>query len=207
MYAFSAPSFHPYRKTQVITVPAVIGTCLIAAMASYALSRLSFRGRIFVYLALVAGGFIPVHIQLIPIFKLMNSIGLYDTYIGLILVHMTRQLSISVLILTNFFVQVPGELREAARIDGASEFQTFTRIFLPLTRPALAALFIFLFTWVWNDLLWGLILTQSPHLKPVTVGILSFQGEFAIEWPMLAAGSIIARCPPLPYSLLFSVTL
>jgi len=191
------------QASALITIPAVLGTCLVAAMASYALSRLRFRGRVVVFLGLVAGGFIPVHIQLIPVFKLMNAIGLYDTYTGLILTHIMRQIPISVLILTNFFNTVPGELREAARIDGASEFGTFFRIFLPLTRPALAALFIFLFTWIWNDLLWGLVLTQSPELKPVTVGILSFQGEFAIEWPMLAAGAIIATLPTVVVFLAF----
>ena len=192
-----------FIASSIITVPSVIGTCLIASMAAYSLSRLKFRGRIFVYLALVAGGFIPVHIQLIPVFKLMNNLGLYDSYIGLIFIHMMRQLSISVLILTNFFNNVPSELRDAARIDGATEFQTFGRIFLPLTRPALAALFIFLFTWIWNDLLWALVLTQSPHMKPVTVGILSFQGEFAVEWPMLAAGSIMATLPTVFVFLAF----
>ena len=191
------------QASALITIPAVLGTCLVAAMASYALSRLRFRGRVFIFLALVAGGFIPVHIQLIPVFKLMNAIGLYDTYTGLILTHIMRQIPISVLILTNFFNTVPPELREAARIDGASEFGTFFRIFLPLTRPALAALFIFLFTWIWNDLLWGLVLTQSPEMKPVTVGILSFQGEFAIEWPMLAAGAIIATLPTVVVFLAF----
>ena len=184
-----------FIASAIVSVPGVIGACFVAALASYALSRMRFRGRVIVYLALIGGGFIPVHIQLIPIFKLMNSIGLYDTYFGLILVHIMRQLSISVLILTNFFNTVPGELREAARIDGATEFQTFFRIFLPLTRPALAALFIFLFTWIWNDLLWGLVLTQSPEMKPITVGILSFMGEYSIDWPILAAGAIVATLP------------
>lgn len=194
------PSF---RASAITTVPAVIGACFIASMASYSLSQLRFRGRKFVFLAIVAGGFIPVHIQLIPVFKIMNAIGLYDSYLGLILVHMMRQMSISVLILTNFFNAVPKDLREAARIDGANEFQTFSRIFLPLTRPALAALFIFLFTWIWNDLLWGLVLTQSPDKQPVTASILSLQGEYALDWPLLSTGSLLATLPTVIVFLAF----
>lgn len=194
------PSF---RASAITTIPAVIGACFIAAMASYSLSQLRFRGRKFVFLAIVAGGFIPVHIQLIPVFKIMNTLGLYDSYLGLILVHMMRQMSISVLILTNFFNAVPKDLREAARIDGANEFQTFSRIFLPLTRPALAALFIFLFTWIWNDLLWGLVLTQSADKQPVTASILSLQGEYALDWPLLSTGSLLATLPTVIVFLAF----
>lgn len=192
-----------FRASAITTIPAVFGACLVAAMASYALSQLRFRGRKAVFLMIVAGGFIPVHIQLIPVFKLMNTIGLYDSYLGLILVHMMRQMSISVLILTNFFNAVPKSLRDAARIDGATEFQTFRRIFLPLTRPALAALFIFLFTWIWNDLLWGLVLTQSADKQPVTAGILSFQGEYALNWPLLSTGSLLATLPTVIVFLAF----
>ena len=187
----------------IITAPAAVATCLVGAMASYSLSRLRFQGRVPLYLALIAAGFIPIHIQLIPVFRLMNQIGLYDTYIGLVLIHIMRHIPISTLILTNFFNTVPGELREAARIDGTTEFGTFFRIYLPLSRPALAALFIFLFTWIWNDLLWALVLTQSANIKPVTVGIISMQAEFDIAWPLQAAGAIIATLPTVAIFLAF----
>lgn len=192
-----------FRASAITTVPAVIGACFIAALASYALSQLRFKGRKLVFLAIVAGGFIPIHIQLIPVFRLMNSIGLYDSFFGLILIHMMRQMSISVLILTNFFNAVPKDLRSAAQIDGATEFQIFSRVFLPLTRPALAALFIFLFTWIWNDLLWGLVLTQSPGKQPVTASILSLQGEYALNWPLLSMGSLLATLPTIIVFLAF----
>jgi multiple sugar transport system permease protein len=192
-----------YQASAITTIPSVLLACFIGAMAGYALSQLKFRGRNFVFLGLIAGGFVPIHVQLIPVFKLMNTLGLYDSYIGLISVHTMRSLSMAVLILTNFFGAVPKTLREAASIDGASEFKIFYKVFLPLTRPALAALFIFLFTWVWNDLLWGLVLAQSDNKRPITAGILSFQGEFDVQWPMLATGSVLATLPTVVVFLAF----
>lgn len=185
------------------TIPAVLAACLIGALAAYAISQFRFPGRKLIFLLLVAGGFIPIHVQLIPVFGIINMLGLYDTYLGLILVHAMRNLGISVLILTNFFNAVPRDLRNAALIDGANEIQIFGRIFIPLTRPAFAALSIFLFTWIWNDLLWGLVLTQSDDKKPVTAGIIAFQGEYQVDWSLVAAGSLLATLPTIIVFLVF----
>ncbi|MDZ8275269.1 carbohydrate ABC transporter permease [Microbacterium aquimaris] len=203
-YAVALPALLPnFFSSFVTTIPAVLLTCFAGALAAYAISQFRFPGRKVAFLGLIAGGFIPIHVQLIPVFDIINALGIYNTYVGLIIVHTMRNLGISVLILTNFFNAIPRDLRNAARIDGANEMQIFMKIFIPLTRPAFAALSIFLFTWIWNDLLWGLVLTQTDEMKPITAGIVSFQGEYQVEWPLLAAGSLLATLPTIVVFLFF----
>ncbi len=197
-YRSAFPRLMPnFQASLLTTVPAVIVACAVGALAAYAISQLRFPGRKFVFFLIIAGGFVPIHVQLIPVFNMMNALHLYDSYLGLIMVHSMRNLGMAVLILTNFFNAVPRDLRAAARIDGATEVQIFGRIFLPLTRPALAALSIFLFTWIWNDLLWGLVLTSSNDKRPITAGILAFKGEYDAQWPLMAAGSLLATLPTI----------
>ncbi len=191
------------KASTIITLPAVFGTLLCATMAGYALSRLRFRARIWMFLLIVSLSFVPVHTQLIPVFRLINNLGLHDTFLAQIIVHIMRHIPFAVLIMTNFFNTVPGELREAARIDGANEWTIFRRIYVPVARPALSALTVLEFTWIWNDLLWGLVLTQGAGKKPVTVGILSFQGEYEIAYNMVASGAVIAAIPTLAVFLIF----
>ncbi|MHA3979110.1 carbohydrate ABC transporter permease [Halovulum sp. GXIMD14794] len=194
----------PYLKASVIiTLPSVFGTLLVATMAGYALSRMRFRGRVWMFLVIVSLSFVPVHTQLIPVFRLISDIGLHDTFIAQIIVHIMRHIPFAVLIMTNFFNTVPGELREAARIDGANEWTIFRRIYAPVARPAISALVVLEFTWIWNDLLWGLVLTQGSGKKPVTVGILSFEGEYEIAWNMVASGAVVAAIPTLLVFLIF----
>lgn len=194
----------PYlRASFIITLPSVFGTILVATMAGYSLSRMRFRGRIWMFLVIVSLSFVPVHTQLIPVFRLMSDLGLHDTFLAQIIVHIMRQIPFAVLIMTNFFNTVPGELREAARIDGANEWTIFQRIYVPVARPAISALIVLEFTWIWNDLLWGLVLTQGADKRPVTVGIISFQGEYEIAYNMVASGAMIAALPTLAVFLIF----
>ncbi|WP_372572261.1 carbohydrate ABC transporter permease [Ruegeria jejuensis] len=194
----------PYLKASlIITLPSVFGTLLVATMSGYALSRMRFQGRIWMFLVIVSLSFVPVHTQLIPVFKLMSNLGLHDTFTAQIIVHIMRHIPFAVLIMTNFFNTVPGELREAARIDGANEWTIFRRIYVPVARPAISALIVLEFTWIWNDLLWGLVLTQGAGKKPVTVGILAFEGEYEIAYNMIASGAVIAALPTLAVFLIF----
>ncbi|MDC0739604.1 carbohydrate ABC transporter permease [Cognatishimia sp. SS12] len=194
----------PFLKAStIITLPSVAGTLLVATMAGYALSRLRFQGRLWMFLVIVSLSFVPIHTQLIPVFRLISEIGLHDTFIAQIIVHIMRHIPFAVLIMTNFFNTVPGELREAARIDGANEWTIFRRVYAPIARPAISALVVLEFTWIWNDLLWGLVLTQGTGKKPVTVGILSFQGEYEIAYNMVASGAVIAAIPTLAVFLIF----
>ncbi len=191
------------RASLIITLPSVIATLTVACMAGYALSRMRFQGRLWMFLVIVSLSFVPVHTQLIPVFRLISDIGLHDTFLAQIIVHTMRQIPFAVLIMTNFFNTVPGELREAGRIDGANEWTIFRRIYAPIARPAISALVVLEFTWIWNDLLWGLVLTQGAGKKPVTVGILSFQGEYEIAYNMVASGAVIAAIPTLAVFLIF----
>ncbi len=194
----------PYlRASVIITIPSIIGVLLVASMAAYAISRLHFRGRVPLFLTIITLSFVPVQTQLIPVFTMFNQIGLYDSYLALILVQIMRHIPFAVLVLTSFFNTVPSELREAARVDGASEWTVYWRIFIPVARPALSALLVLEFTWIWNDLLWGLILVQSNDMRPATVGVLTFQGEYALSWPMVASGAVIATLPTVIVFLLF----
>jgi multiple sugar transport system permease protein len=191
------------KASTIVTLPSIMGVLLVASMASYAISRLRFSGRMVVFFTLITLSFVPVQVQLIPIFSLFNAIGLYDTYLAIIIVQIMRHIPFAVLVLTSFFNTVPAELREAARVDGASEWTVYWRIFIPIGRPAFVALLVLEFTWIWNDLLWGLVLVQSNDKRPVTVGILNFQGEHTVAWPLIAAGAVVAALPTVMVFLLF----
>lgn len=197
-------SLLPYfRASAIVTVPSIFAVLLLSSMASYAISRLRFPGRMTLFLTLIALSFVPIQVQLIPIFTLFSQIGLFDTYWAIIIVQTMRHIPFAVLVMTSFFNTVPSELREAARVDGASEWTVYWRIFMPVARPALAALLVLEFTWIWNDLMWGLVLVQSNDLRPVTVGILTFQGEHTLSWALIAAGAVTAALPTVLVFLLF----
>jgi multiple sugar transport system permease protein len=140
---------------------------------------------------------------LIPVYRFSDATGLINTYPGIILFHISFQLGFCTFFLRNFMKQIPYSLIEAPRIDGASDFYIYRKIVLPLSVSSMAALGVLEFTWIWNDLLWSLILLQVDRLKPVTLGLANMQGEFISNYNMIAAGSIIAAAAPLLVFLLF----
>ncbi|MEM9494051.1 MAG: carbohydrate ABC transporter permease, partial [Myxococcota bacterium] len=145
----------------------------------------------------VAGNFIPFQILMIPVRDLMVSIGMYDSYWSLITFHIAFQTGFCTLFMRNFMAALPFELIEAARVDGASEWQIFTRVVLPLLRPALAALAVLTFTFVWNDFFWALVLVESQEVLPITRGINELRGQWTASWQLISAGSIVAAMPPV----------
>jgi multiple sugar transport system permease protein len=132
---------------------------------------------------------------MLPVFRLSNELHLYNTYWVLIIFHVAFQLGFCTFVLRNFIRTIPGEIFDAARIDGASEFRIFGQHVLPLTLPSLAALATLEFTWIFNDYLWALVLVQSDKLKPVTTGLNSLMGEYQRSWNILFAGTMIAVIP------------
>jgi multiple sugar transport system permease protein len=146
-------------------------------MAAYALARFKFRGNLLIYFMYVAGTMLPFQILLLPVFRLTNSLGLYNTYGALILIHTAFQLGFCTFVMRNFMRTVPGEILDAARVDGCGEFRIYWTIMLPLSLPSLAALATLEFTWVFNDYLWAIILLQSDSLRPVTAGLATLQGQ------------------------------
>jgi multiple sugar transport system permease protein len=181
----------------IITIPALAGTIFLSSLSAYALARFQFPGNRLLYFMYVAGTMLPFQILLLPVFLLTNRLGLYNTYWGIILIHVAFQLGFCTFVLRNFMRTVPGEIMEAARIDGASEFSIYWRIMMPLTVPAIAAVATLEFTWIFNDYLWAIILVQNDDLKPVTAGLSTLQGQFVTNWPLIVSGALIATVPTL----------
>ncbi|NPV68381.1 MAG: carbohydrate ABC transporter permease [Anaerolineae bacterium] len=181
----------------IITIPSLFGMMFLSSMSAYALARFKFRGNLFFYFMYVAGTLLPFQILLLPVFRLTNALGLYNTYGALILIHTAFQLGFCTFVLRNFMRTVPGEILDAARVDGCGEFRIYWQIMLPLTLPALAALGTLEFTWVFNDYLWAIILVQSDSLRPVTAGLATLRGQYNTDWPVITAGALLATLPTL----------
>ncbi len=184
-----------FVNSMVITVSSVTLATAAASLAGYILGRYDFRGSRFFSSFFVAGLTLPFRLAIVPLFLLLNSLGLIDNRIGLILVYAATGIPFSVFILSAFFRQLPQELSEAARIDGANEFVIFSRVMLPLVRPALATVAIFQFVPLWNDFFFPLILLRSTDKWTLPVGMTRFFGEFQTDWSTLFAGLVITTLP------------
>jgi alpha-glucoside transport system permease protein len=167
----------------------------VAALAAYAFAWLEFPGRDWVFLLVVALLVVPIQMALIPIFSLYNTLGLFDTIPGLVLFHTAFGLPFAIFLLRNFFIGIPRDLLEAARIDGASEFRIFFRVVLPLGLPAIASLAIFQFLWVWNDLI--VALTFARDTQPITVAIFSQMRQFSGNIELIAPAAFVSLAIPL----------
>ena len=191
----ASPMLHYFWNSCLITIPSVIGAISLAAIAGFALSTYPFRGNTLLFATFVACNFVPQQILMIPVRDLSLSLGLFNTITGMMLFHIAMQTGFCTLFLRNFIKQLPFEMIEAARIEGASEWTVFYRIVLPLIRPALAALAVLVFTFVWNDYFWALVLTQGDDVAPITVGVAALRGQWTTAWNLVSAGSILAALP------------
>lgn len=187
----------------IITVPSVAGTLFIASLGAFALAFYRFRLNHTILIIFVAGMLIPFQMLMIPVFRMSDRLGLINTYHGVSLFHIAFQLGFCVYFLRNFLRTLPYSLIEATRMDGASDFTIYYRIIMPLALPSLAALAVLEFTWIWNDLLWSLVLLNRNSVMTVTQGLANMQGQFITNYNIIAAGSIIAAIPPLIVFLLF----
>jgi alpha-glucoside transport system permease protein len=214
---FSNPSsatFDNYRAlfdnndlmTALVTTAeiAVINTLLlvlIAALAGYAFAWLEFPGRDVLFVLVIALLVVPLQIALIPIFSLYNDTGLFDTVLGLIFFHVAFGLPFGIFLLRNFFIGIPKDILESARIDGASELTIFFKLILPLGLPAIASLAIFQFLWTWNDLI--VALTFGRDTQPITVAIFSQLRQFGSNIELIAPASFVSLAIPLAVFLAF----
>lgn len=171
----------------------VIATLLTSAMAGYAFARIEFPGRERVFLLYLATLMIPAIVLLIPRFLLVSRFGWVDTFRGLIITEAVQVWGI--FLLRQYFLSMPRDLEEAARIDGASEWSVFTRVALPLARPALATVALFVFVDQWKSFLWPLIVTRSLEMRPIEVGISRFAGIYYANWPYQMAAAVVAVLP------------
>ncbi|MEM6941208.1 MAG: carbohydrate ABC transporter permease [Pseudomonadota bacterium] len=181
----------------LITVPTVMGAVALSAMAGFALGVYKFKANIWIFFMFVAGNFVPFQILMVPVRDLTLDMGLYNTKLGLVLFHIAFQTGFCTLFMRNFIRALPYELIEAARVAGVSEIRIFWYVVLPLMKPALAALSVLIFTFIWNDYFWAVVLTQGPESQPVTAGITAFNSEFRAMYHLMSAGSLVAALPPV----------
>jgi alpha-glucoside transport system permease protein len=178
-----------------VAVGGTILPIIIAALAGYAFAWLEFPGRDWLFIAVIAMLVVPLQMALIPIFSLYNTLGIFDTILSLILFHTAFGLPFAIFLLRNFFIGIPKDLMEAARIDGASEIRIFVRLILPLGLPAIASLAIFQFLWTWNDLL--VALTFGRETQPITVAIFSQLRQFGANIELIAPATFVSLVIPL----------
>ncbi len=198
------PAVHRYfLNTFLVTVPATAASIALGLLGGYVFSKLPFRGSDILFLIIVSGMFFPPQVILIPLFRLFNAVGLIDTLWPIIFVHTALGIPICTLLMRNFFSAVPNALREAAILEGANEWQVLARVALPLSLPAVAVLATLQFTWIWNDFLWPLILTNSDNKRTIMVGIVNLKGQYSVAWGVQGALSLIASLPTLIVFLFF----
>jgi alpha-glucoside transport system permease protein len=178
-----------------ISVGGTILPIIVAALAGYAFAWLDFPGRDWLFVLVIALLVVPLQMALIPMFSLYSDLGIFDTVLSLILFHTAFGLPFAIFLLRNFFIGIPKELLEAARIDGASEIRIFLRLILPLGLPAIASLAIFQFLWTWNDLLVALSLARDT--QPITVAIFSQLRQFGSNLELIAPASFVSLAIPL----------
>jgi len=181
----------------VITVPTVAGAVALSSMTGFALGVYKFRSNLIIFFMFVAGNFVPFQILMVPVRELTLDLGLYNTKLGLILFHIAFQTGFCTLFMRNFIRALPFELIEAARVEGVAEWRIFWYVVLPLMKPALAALSVLIFTFIWNDFFWAVVLTQGVDSQPVTAGITSFNAQYRAAYHLMSAGSIVAAIPPV----------
>ncbi|WP_406727288.1 carbohydrate ABC transporter permease [Streptomyces sp. GD-15H] len=183
-------------NTAYITVPATVLVVVIGSLAGYAFAWMEFPGRDWWFLGVVGLLVVPVQVALIPIAELFGSLGIFGSLVGVVLFHVGFGLPFAVFLLRNFFAEVPKELLEAARLDGAGELRLFARVVMPLAGPAIASLGIFQFLWVWNDMLVALIFTDSGS-QPITVALQTQVRQFGNNIDVLAPGAFLSMVVPL----------
>ncbi|MFI1469649.1 carbohydrate ABC transporter permease [Streptomyces wuyuanensis] len=187
---------HSLLSTVMITVPATVLVVVIGSLAGYAFAWMDFPGRDWWFLAVVGLLVVPVQVALVPVSKLFGTIGIFETTTGVVLFHVAFGLPFAIFLLRNFFAEIPRELLEAARLDGAGEMRLFTRVVLPLGGPAIASLGIFQFLWVWNDMLVALIFADSES-PPITVALQQQVRQFGNNIDVLAPGAFVSMLIPL----------
>jgi len=197
----AAPFGQYYLNSLIMAAGIVSGHLVLDALAAYAFARLRFPFKNAIFVVLLAALMIPSFVTIIPAYSLVASFGWIDTYWGLIVPRLADVFGI--ILLRQFFVSIPNELEDAARIDGCSRVGTFFRIMVPLSLPAFATLGIFSFLFAWNDFLWPLLVTNSDELRTIQIGLSAFQGRYGTSWNYLMAGTLTATVPSIIVFMFF----
>ena len=189
--------FNSFLTSSVVTLLVV----LLGSLAAFGFSRVAFRGRRLLFLVIIAGLIIPPQILIVPLFAEMDALGLVDSYWGIILPQIAAPLS--VFIFKQFFDGIPPELEEAARVDGASRFRIYWQIWMPLARPAIAAVAIFTFVISWNNFLWPFIIVTNTDMMTIPVGIATVQSSYGVRYADIMASAVLAGLPLIIVFLFF----
>ena len=208
----SADYPHFFWNTMVITLPAIVLTLWVSSMLAFAISRFSWRFNLLVLMIFTAGNLLPPQVIIVPLYRLYNLLPvpapfsdngiMYDQVLGLILIHATFQTGFCTFVLSNYMKTLSKELVEAAMIDGAGIFTIYSRVVMPLVRPALAALGTLLFVWIYNDFFWSVMLFKSGDKRPITAALNNLSGTFFTDPTLVAAGSLMAGIPTIVIYLL-----
>ncbi len=187
-----------FKNSFIITIFGTLLPIIIGAFAAFGLAKIEFKGRGFIYALIVGLLVVPLQLTFIPILRLYNNLNLSGTFVGLWFAHTAYGLPFAIFMLHNFFISLPNDLFESARIDGASTWTSFYRLALPLSVPAIASLVIFQFLWVWNDLLVALIyLGGTQDVAPLTVVLANMVGSYGQNWHLLTAAAFISMIIPI----------
>ena len=189
-----------YVNTVVFAGAVTLFSLLFDSMAAYALARIDFRGRGIVLVLILVLLMLPFQVTLIPLYDMLNSLGLTNTLPGMIIPRLTN--AFGIFFLRQFFLSLPKDLEEAARVDGASEWRIYWGIILPLARPALLTLALFHFQYNWNDLLWPLVMSSSVESATLPAGLALFMGQHVVEYGLLMAGAVLSLLPVVIFFLL-----
>jgi glucose/mannose transport system permease protein len=186
-----------FLNSLLLTIPATLGSAILGSLNGYVLSKWKFRGADLIFTLMLFGMFIPYQSILIPLVRVLQVMGLYGSLPGLIFVHIVYGIPICTLIFRNYYAAIPNELLEAAKIDGASLLGIYRHILFPISIPGFVVVAIWQFTSIWNDFLFGVIVTSRPAVQPITVALNNMAGSYIVEWNVQMAGSILAALPTL----------
>jgi len=190
----AVPLLRMLLNSLFVAVAVTAGTLLFSSLAAYSFARLRFKGKDLLFSMYLGTMMVPLMVTLIPTFVIMRKLGMVDTYYALIVPGFFGN-AFGTFLLRQFFMTIPRQLDEAARIDGCGYFGIYSRILMPLMKPALASLFIFTFMGVWNDFLWPLVVIQTESVKTITLGLASFQGLYTTKYHLLMAAAMISVLP------------
>ena len=190
-----------FRNTAIVAVSATVLTVVINTMAGYAFAKYSFPGGNAIFLFFLSTLMLPLEVLMIPIFQVVKAFGLYNNFLGLIIP--SAATPAGVFLVRQYFLTIPNEIMDSARIDGASETKIFLRLMLPLARPIMSVLAIFAFLWRWNDYMWPLVVIRDSDMYTVQLALANFSGQYAVEWGSLLAMSVLTMIPVLILFLVF----
>lgn len=192
-----------FVNSVVVTIPTVLMILVFGMLAAYALAKMSFRGKDTFFVFFLIGLTVPMSVLIIPLFYEMRDLNLLSTPWALILPQVAKQLPFAILLLYSFIRELPGEILDAALIDGCNRRQLLTRIVVPLSTPAMVTLIVFSFMWSWNNFLLPVILIHQDAARTLPVGLNAFRGRFVTDIPMMMAGATITFLPVLLVYLIF----